>query len=1543
MKPSIFAACYRIRPGVLLAGLAFCLATSLPAQTAGTPHVPVLPLSLASFPSSLLLPPTGTLDCPQEIRFAGPAGSAPVQLRDLRLAPPAALQAPPAAGTTVVQSYGTGARARVCLDGSDSFQALEMSAAVQVRVSAVTDSDGSLHYDTELLQLDLSGGSLPSGMRLRESPTLQSTGTTKIRKIDSSNAYRIDSFFDVFLELSSDGGQSWRPAVAVAACGLSAPSVEVVCATPTLPPSGSVHRCATAMSFDNGAVIRNLALRNPATPLPPPPPGGSQTVSTSATVTAELSLDGGVSFTSCTAVCDLTERVSSLFDDGTARYFDTELLALNLSGGTLPGGVMVRESPTKQSMGRSSLRLAPDQQYRISSFFDIFTEISLDGGNSWRRCASGACSCALAPESPAHFFTNASFPLPADYACDGDASVSFGSTGVVISELSFRPSATRSPLPAAGAAVTVALGGSVSGTLAKDGKISFFPYTLTNTGNASDAFVLSSSSSGECSMECLSLSFTTGGPSPLMLRESPSKGSLGRTVVRSVASSSGTQASGCMISSFFDVFLELSSDGGQTWTPADSALHLALRPYAEQQNIFASACLPPRDGSFAMGMLESPLDCPNGVLVRNLRLDSFASSQPLPGDGQAQTQAVACNASCEVSSDYGGTWTRVISLVSLPIVVTPVAQASAGPAAGPPQRVFQIAVPALDLSGGTLPGGMMLRESPTKQSMGRCIAQRLSDGSACRIDGFFDVWIEVSLDGGQTWSPASTAAHLPLRALPPACFSRCDWLPVALDYRAPDSEFVCLAGQAGIRAFALGAQGLSRDIQVHPNFSTPSDCLFSAPVRFDLTLDGGTTVQSVACDASLACRFTGSGDSSGSRMTQECSRFDLSGGTLPPAMRLRESPTLASTGKTTVRATDGGYQISSFFDIFTELSLDGGATWTPLCSPLHLECCDTPQVFLAPASKLVSFERLTVPPAGLSPQCAASVHLNFTKIEYKRSPAPAAMLPAPGQTLTLADSGSADFLYAADDGLASTPIHCDAFCRYALKLGNLSDADSVYDTEMLQFEFSGGNLPVGMKLRESPSLPSHGKLRLRESPTEPSRVSSFFDVFMELSLDGGMSWQPFDLPFHFQAEIPPLTSSLPDNSWPPPGQFSLWPANGDLDFSTAFANGAVMSFFDIFTQLGTTRPQLPTTVAEFVDCSSAERCHFRLNPTAASPALDVDCAAACTVRLTCAGSDSSGACYFDTEMLQLDLTGNELPPGMRLRESPSKQSLGKHTVRVAATDGTGGGSVVDSFFDVFLELSTDAGKSWSPAAAPVRLEFLAPAMSVTNQNDATLVSGVSSEPFGPVLTTDSGVVRAFTVHNSGTADIAGVSVLIDGPDAAAFTLAKPPATSVPARSSISFAVIYSSTSTGPQTATLHVLCQTPGMSPFDITLSGRSLLPDADDDGDGLSNKDELALAAFGLDPLADNSAAIQALRASGFFRSSDMHALALGRPVLARDASSGHFHLQLGLRESPTLQSWSALTKFSATCNPATGLLDIDIAPETGGAMFYQVFGAAP
>ena len=62
----------------------------------------------------------------------------------------------------------------------------------------------------ELVSMQLVGGGLPPAVRIRKSPTLVSGGATSVQDL-RGGTYRIDSFFDVFVELSVDNGQSWTP------------------------------------------------------------------------------------------------------------------------------------------------------------------------------------------------------------------------------------------------------------------------------------------------------------------------------------------------------------------------------------------------------------------------------------------------------------------------------------------------------------------------------------------------------------------------------------------------------------------------------------------------------------------------------------------------------------------------------------------------------------------------------------------------------------------------------------------------------------------------------------------------------------------------------------------------------------------------------------------------------------------------------------------------------------------------------------------------------------------------------------------------------------------------------------------------------------------------------------------------------------------------------------------------------------------------------------------------------------------------------------
>ena len=61
---------------------------------------------------------------------------------------------------------------------------------------------------------------------------------------------------------------------------------------------------------------------------------------------------------------------------------------------------MIRESPSKASLGRTSVRTTPND-YRISSFFDIFTEVSLDGGQTWSPSVTAPGQMGLASNAPA--------------------------------------------------------------------------------------------------------------------------------------------------------------------------------------------------------------------------------------------------------------------------------------------------------------------------------------------------------------------------------------------------------------------------------------------------------------------------------------------------------------------------------------------------------------------------------------------------------------------------------------------------------------------------------------------------------------------------------------------------------------------------------------------------------------------------------------------------------------------------------------------------------------------------------------------------------------------------------------------------------------------------------------------------------------------------------------------------------------------------------------------------------------------------------------
>ena len=163
------------------------------------------------------------------------------------------------------------------------------------------------------------------------------------------------------------------------------------------PPNGAyVSPAQYHALFAAGIVLKDVSHSFFTQSLHPPSAGGSNTHSFNSKIEMEISTDGGGTFTHASVSAPVTVGISRVGDG----LYDTEMTSLST---TLPNGVMIRESPSLQSRGGVSVQDNGDGSFKISSFFDIFPEVSLDGGASWNGSTSGPVHLVLvdlAPEVP---------------------------------------------------------------------------------------------------------------------------------------------------------------------------------------------------------------------------------------------------------------------------------------------------------------------------------------------------------------------------------------------------------------------------------------------------------------------------------------------------------------------------------------------------------------------------------------------------------------------------------------------------------------------------------------------------------------------------------------------------------------------------------------------------------------------------------------------------------------------------------------------------------------------------------------------------------------------------------------------------------------------------------------------------------------------------------------------------------------------------------------------------------------------------------------
>jgi hypothetical protein len=242
--------------------------------------------------------------------------------------------------------------------------------------------------------------------------------------------------------------------------------------------------------------------------------------------------------------------------------------------------------------------------------------------------------------------------------------------------------------------------------------------------------------------------------------------------------------------------------------------------------------------------------------------------------------------------------------------------------------------------------------------------------------------------------------------------------------------------------------------------------------------------------------------------------MSLSGEVSGVPLTLRESPTFASTGQTAIVETCAGiYEIYSFYDLFSELSVDGGQTWIAVDAGqyLNLEMFPSGGVTLAspdlpPESDPPSCESvltqyhgppsvyssspLTVPFGELSLRCFQSVvRADLGADEYQSYIA---------TLVTTVDIGSGPEL-----ATLTGPMETIAFDKAAVTTG-------VFQTEIVSMSLSGDVGGITLWLRESPTLASTGQTKIVEVCGGVFDIYSAYGLFSEVSVDGGQTWIPVD-------------------------------------------------------------------------------------------------------------------------------------------------------------------------------------------------------------------------------------------------------------------------------------------------------------------------------------------------------------------------------------------------------------------------------------------------